>query len=352
MKATYYHKHYRSGLSSGKLFALAGIVFALSIGVSATSTYAWYSISEQFRIGGFDMEIDHDESFRLGRMIDGEFVDKDEPYTLKEFGYEKPTLDNISNMSVIGYPEAYSDTFLPYFSSGYAANVSQLTKVAESGFVQMEFYCLTSRDAYIYVSPDSKGVVNHEANVEAAKRKGVDVEDLDNVLNATRLSFYSPLGYVIAELGEHEEVNYCGLLDLYGNGYYNTDEDDKEFLFGVYDGTPSYSSSPLQADVDEYDHHDIFHAKHRAGAYRLDESSFTPIVEVARPLSGYIYEDAYSQCVPVGIAKASVPTRLVVSVFLEGWDHDMTSSLIDASFGLDLGFVAVFNPEAGDFFAS
>lgn len=350
MKPTYYQKRYRHGLSTGKLFALAAAVFSMALGVSATSTYAWYMISEQFRIGGFDMEIEFNPTFELGRKVNGQITYQDEPYTLKDFGYEKPTLDNISNMSCVGYPAQYDESFTPYFSSGYGSNYAGLTPNAESGFVQLEFYATVNEDAFLYLTPESRGIVNEEANRAAAIKKGVDISVLNNVLNATRLSFYSPLGYVIAEMGEHEEVSYAGLLDLHGTGYYNVDEEGKEFLFGLYDGTPSYSSTALSADVDEFESHDIFHAGHRAGSYTLDMESFTPKKETAHPISDYVYKDGYSRPYPIAAIPANTPTRFVVSVFLEGWDHDMTSLLIDASFGLDLGFVAVFSQEADDFF--
>lgn len=353
MKPSYYRKHYRSKLSSGKLFALAGIVFALAIGVSATSTIAWYSLTEVFRLGGFEMSVDTDLSFQIGRKVDGQITYSDEGYTLSDFGYEKPTLDNVSNMSCTGYPVEYSDTFVPTFSSGYVGPVSGLTSEASEGFVQLEFYCLANHDAFLYLSEDTVATPNAEANMEAAQKKGVDPDVLNNVTNAARFSFYSPLGYVIAELGEHEDVDYCGLLDLYGRGYYVTDEDDKEFLFGVYDGNPTHASTPLSADSQDYDpaSQDIFHANHRAGSYTLNPDSYVPKKEVAHPISDYVIPDGYGDSYPVAAIEANVPTRLVVSIFLEGWDHDMTSALIDASFNIQLGFVAMFSQEAKDFFA-
>lgn len=353
MKPSYYRKHYRSKLSSGKLFALAGAVFALAIGVSATSTFAWYAMTEQFRLGGFELEVNTDLSFQIGRKVDGEITYSDEGYTLSDFGYEKPTLDNISNMSCTGYPENYSETFNPTFSSGYVGPVAGLTKEAEEGFVQIELYCLANHDAFLYLSDNTCALPNEEANLDAAKKKGVDPSVLNNVTNAARMSFYSPLGYVITELGEHEDVDYCGLLDLYGHGYYITDEDDREFLYGVYDGTPRYASTPLAEDVYDYPgkEQDIFHAKHKAGSYLLDDTSFSPKKEEAHPIGSYYVPDGYHDSLPVAAIKANTPTRLVISIFLEGWDHDMTSALIDASFGIEVGFVAYFSKEAKDFFA-
>lgn len=354
MKPSYYRKHYRSKLSSGKLFALTGAVFALAIGVSATSTFAWWQLTEVFRLGGFEMSVDtSDLSFQIGRKVDGEITYSDEGYTLSDFGYEKPTLDNVSGMACTGYPVDYSDAFVPTFSSGYVGPVSGLTSEATEGFVQLEFYCLANKDAFLYLSEDTIATPNAEANMEAAQKKGVDPDVLNNVTNAARLSFYSPLGYVITELGEHEDVDYCGLLDLYGRGYYVTDDNDKEFLYGVYDGTPTYSPSPLDADVYDYGdkEQDIFHAKHRAGSYTLNLDSFTPKKEVAHPIADYFVPDGYNDTLPVAAIKANEPTRLLVSIFLEGWDHDMTSALIDASFNIQIGFVALFSQEAKDFFA-
>lgn len=362
-----YQKLYRSGLSSAKLFVVAGAVFASAIAVSATSTYAWYSISEQFRIVGFEMQISHDEElFKLGKKENnGEITYRsDEPYSLKDLGIVNPVVGNVSNMSVDTYPADYSETFKPTFSTGYRiGGTTRMTEnavdpnadPAKAEYVQFELYAYCEQDAFLYLSADTGAVANTEANSETAQRKGVDAAELDNVVNAARISFYSQLGYKIAELGEHEEVTYSGLLDLRGQGYFDS-ENGREIVYGNYDGEPAYEPSPLADDEDPYQRHDIFHAAHKKGVRKWDPSiPYGEKKEVAYPVSHYAYDMDSNASVlyppePIGVAKAKTPTRIVVSVFLEGWDHDMTSSLVDASFGLNLGFVAEFNPEAGEYF--
>lgn len=363
-----YQKRYRSGLTSGKLFAIAGGVFACAIGVSVTSTYALYSISEQFRIVGFEMQISHEEElFKLGKKEDsGEIsYQGDTPYFLKDLGVVNPVVGNVSNMSVDSYPSTYSETFKPTFSSGYGRdNTTRMTPIAvdpavdpeHAEYVQFELYAYCEYDAFLFLTPETGAVANTDANRETAVRKGIDVRVLDNVVNAARISFYTPMGYTIAELGEHEDVTYSGLLDLRGSGYFDTDEEGKEIVYGSYTGTPSYESNPLAEDEDPYEEHDIFHAAHKKGARKWNpDASYGAKKEVAYPVSHYAMDIDNPDMVihrpsPIGVAKAKTPTRIVVSVFLEGWDHDMTSSLIEASFGLNLGFVAEFNPAAGDYF--
>ena len=361
MKASLYQKEYRSGLSTRKLFLIAGAVFAATIGASAASTYAWYALTGKFTVAGLKMEVHSDVSFELGRKINGQFVPQGEqPYSLSDFGYDQPTLGNLSNMFYHeDYPSTYSDTFLPTFSKGYMIGGSrQRTEVAnnpiEDGYVQFELYLNCSEDAYIYLSTDTKAEASHDANVITALNKGCSVTELDNVVNASRISFYSPLGYAIAELGEedkHEDVAYAGPLDLGGDGFFDVDGEGKEILYGSYTGDVVYGE-PLSQDEPYQGKGDIFHAGLREGNRRIDmdASRLTIEKEGASPLSSYMYRDMLTPSMPVAVAEGGVPTRLVVSVYLEGWDFDMTSSLIDASFGFDLGFVAVFNPEAGQYF--
>ena len=362
MKNTSHRERYRIGLSSGKLFAIAAVVFTSAIAVGTASTYAWYSISEQFRIVGFEMQIHHDETlFKLGKMEEnGEIsYQEDKPYSLKDLGVKNPTVGNVSNMCVGDYPTTYDPDFKPFFSSGYVpGGATRATERAsdpnadpdKATYVQFELYAYCEYDAFLYLTPDTKAVANEQANSETAQRKGLDARELDNVVNAARISFYTSYGYTIVELGEHEDVTYSGLLDVSGNGYYDTDNDSKEIVYGIYDGSPSYEATPLPSDQDDYEKHDTFRAAHMAGARKWDSSKeYGAIKENAHPVSYYALDsegEAYPKPTPIGVAKAKTPTRIVCSVFIEGWDHDMTNSLIEASFGLSLGFVAEFNPDA------
>ena len=368
MKNNLHRERYRIGISSGKLFAIAAGVFACAIGVGTASTYAWYSISEQFRIVGFEMQIHHDETlFKLGKMEEnGEIsYQEDKPYSLKDLGVINPTVGNVSNMCVDEYPADYDENFKPFFSSGYIPHGEKTTATdratdpavdpEKASYVQFELYAYCEYDAFLYISPDTKATANEQANNETAQREGLDARELDNVVNAARISFYTAYGYTIMELGEHEDVAYSGLLDLDSDGYYDCDKDRKEIVYGIYDGAPTHESSAISVDEDAYETHDTFRAAHMAGARKWDPSKeYGPKEEVAYPVSHYVYDSEsedfpYNKPEPIGVVKAKTPTRIVCSVFLEGWDHDMTNSLIQASFGLSLGFVAEFNPEAAQY---
>ena len=356
MKKASYQKQYRNpGLSTRKLFLIAVATFASAIAVSATSTYAWYAITEKFHIVGLNMTIDHDDTvFKLGRKVGGEIQwQGEEPYSLKDFGYDSPTLGNISNMFHDEYPSSYDASFSPYFYKGYRPGEStRKSEVSNDKFaneyVQLEFFIEVSEDALIYLTPTSHASPAVEANAQTAANKGVNLDDLNNVTEASRISFYSEYGYVVAELGEEDEdVSYAGELDLFGDGYFDANGNGEETLFGQYSGTPTYGA-PLTEDEDvpEGVKMDIFHAKHKAGNRKLDPTSYQSKKEIAHPLSYYAFDDGYGGKHPVAVAKANQENRLVVSIYLEGWDHDMTSALIYASFGFELGFIAVFDPAA------
>ena len=357
MKTSYYKQYRKKGLSTRKLFLVAAATFASAIAVSATSTYAWYALSEKFHIAGLRMTIDHDDAvFKLGRKVNNEIQwQQDEPFSLKDFGYNEPTLSELSNMFHDEYPSAYDDTFSPYFYGGYGTGYGYKTKTErksdrfEDGFVQLEFFIEVSEDALIYLTPESKAVPSVEANIQTAQARGLDVDNLNKVCEASRISFYSEYGYVVAELGEHhQEVAYAGQLDCLGDGYFDADADSKkEFLFGQYNGELVYGD-PLEQDeeLSAGVEPDIFHAKHKAGNRKIDPSSYEAVKEQSHPLSYYAFEDAYSNAHPVAVAKAGQENRLVITVYLEGWDFDMTKDIIYASFGFDLGFIAVFDPAA------
>lgn len=381
------------------------MVFASAIAVSATSTYAWYAITDLFRIEGLSLTIKQDDMpmFKVGlRDEGGQFVDRSgEPLTLSDFGYDgtehKAMLGEVSNMfhhpdyaSGVSnpYPTSYDPNFNPYFFGNYTPGTSNVsvTEVMNDPhadrFVQMEMYLQVDspdgNDALIYLAP---GTVNEEGerfgthiipgdNSKVAEKCGLGVDEFNKrFLNACRMSFYSPLGYVTTKLAyEADEytadVSYAGRLSILKDNPYFDERDGKETLYGSVRHREAIEYNPvLEEDTGVRSSlsdqsstlNDIFHAKSKAGVQplKLDEATLEKLdveEEVAEPLSYYMYDEEtqpYFPKQPIGLAynKETDPqgSRLVISFFLEGWDPNMTEALVDASFTFQLGFVAVFD---------
>ena len=312
------------------------------------------------------MTLDYDaEYLKVGkREADGSTTYKEngDPFTLVDFyGSEDkvPKLGNISNMFHQEWGSQYGPTFTPYFYSGYrVGGVSGKTdKASNDTYVQMEFNITSPRDAYLYLNPSSEAVPNEEANRQAAIAHDKDFTELQNVLNASRVSFYSysrggKAFYNIAELGDkHEDVSYAGPLDLMGTGGYNLDQENQEIIFGEKGQSSLVYTDPLEEDivVEPGKKRNVFNSTHKAGTRMIDKerSELDYAREGALPLSEFIYDETPGEDpIPLAALPKDEETRLVVSIFLEGWDLDMTDSLACASFDFSLGFVAVFDEAA------
>lgn len=360
-----YRRTYRSGISTKRLILVGSLLFGTALGVSATSTYAWYSIQERFRVTGLSMTLDYDPMYlQVGkREADGSTTYKTDekgelvPYTLEDFGQQDIKLGNISNMFHGDY--AYGKQFTPYFYSGYSPGGSK-GKTAEASkdtYVQMEFNVTAPKNALLYLNPASEAVPNEPENSKAAIAHDKDFAELQNVTNAARVSFYSysrgghPF-YNIAELGEHEEVSYAGPLDLMGLGRYDVNAENEEIIYGEVGESSLVYTAPLSEDivVNPKEKRNVFNSTHQAPHRMLDEekSDIRFAKEDAKPLSEFIYDETPGEHpIPIAALPAGEETRVVVSIFLEGWDHDMTEALAYASFDFSLGFVAVFD-EAAD----
>ena len=360
-----YRRTYRSGISTKRLILVGSLLFGTALGVSATSTYAWYTIQERFRITGLSMTLDYDPMYlQVGkREEDGSTTYKTDehgelvPYTLKDFGQEDIKLGNISNMFHDDY--LCDKDFTPYFHTGYVPGGvnGKTAKASRDTYVQMEFNVTAPKNALLYLNPASEAVPNEAENSKAAIAHDKNFEDLQNVTNAARVSFYSysrgghPF-YNIAELGKHEEVSYAGPLDLMGLGRYDYNGENQEIIYGEVGESSLVYTDPLTEDVvvNPGKRRNVFNSTHQAPNRMLDEekSDIKFAKEGAKPLSEFIYDETPGEHpVPIAALAKDEPTRVVISIFLEGWDHDMTEALSYASFDFSLGFVAVFD-EAAD----
>lgn len=133
-----------------------------------------------------------------------------------------------------------------------------------------------------------------------------------------------------------------GVLDLNGDGFYDTREDPDtgkvtETYYGEFENAEGYSSSdvyyknsPRSSDSEQVGDHTTFNAKHRAGSYEVDDSITRPLraeyesvkkfenetTPVTRTKSYQVYSINDNQDVLVNEYLAF----LDVTIFIEGWD--------------------------------
>jgi hypothetical protein len=229
--------------------------------------------------------------------------------------------------------------------------------VAEGGYFQFEFYVKTNRDAYVYLSPDTTLLSDHDRNESIARQKHLDAAELDHLSKCARVSFYSEeYGYTIFEpnVEESSHTPFAGRLDLNPtDGYYDNDG-EKETMFGEYnrdEATLYYDEEARVSDITG--EASCFNAKTADGVAALDvpksikEGNLKIATEKTYSLSELTPdEEGQSLKHPLLYAPLNEPTRLVVTVYVEGWDYDTISSVASGYFNLDLKFSAFFKTRA------
>ena len=206
---------------------------------------------------------------------------------------------------------------------------------------------------------DSGFTPDVRSNTIVAREEGVTVEELNDVKDATRVSFLFDNKYVIIKNNGSVETKYAGLLDLQNDGYYDYEvvEDDngekieREVIFGEYVGTPTYLEplSEEEAAREAVDFGDkkrnVFLGNHKAGVYRIDPSSVSMANESATDINDLIFTDdrVGEKLKPLLYLKANEAKRIVITTYLEGWDLKMTDLLNKASLDVNVSFVPLYN---------
>lgn len=146
-----------------------------------------------------------------------------------------------------------------------------------------------------------------------------------------------------------------GLLDLNGDKMYDYDIDNenKEFIYGHYTGTPSYITNPEGAEYYEnvngtpYTVDSTFYAQHSKNAKVLDTTSISfeeACFETFNTVKPKVSSDGtfYSED---GIGKPIAYTDSEdavgyadLTIFIEGWDHAIVNEAAGCSFNLGLQF--------------
>jgi hypothetical protein len=341
-------------------------VLAFSISVLATSTYAWYKLADLLVVDDIAVQYSGSQAFKIG-MKDSSgtlqypnYVDMNTPQvidnsTLKEYagftGTEvlKPVSGMYQNLWLNS--STVFDSTVPTFRSGYfsASNIHEADLAAKTSYLQFEFYFYCDRDCYVFLSDSSTLTANHQDNLAIANANGLSVDDLDKVANSTRISFYSEDGYTIWEpnVATGGQTPYAGRLNLTNDNDYFDTQDGKEILFGdytcdhlVYDDegrSTSMSGNGTAFDAlsdPNAQALDLAKSQSEGGLVIQNEKSYT-LTDLALTDSTESTDRALVYC-PMGVAK-----RLVVSLYVEGWDRDTIETIGYAKFSLNLAFTGL-----------
>lgn len=348
-----------------KLLLGAASIFALGVATSVTATYAYFSLSEKNSIDNLNVRFSAEENtLELGVWDDSinDVSFSQESYNNKDLGMEETKLTDVSGMyestwlnDSVPLETRKSRDFVPTFRGPYRGTLSvNDTRVATGGYIQHEFFLRSSNPCSIYLSSSSKVVPNDTNNTKTSNESGVLKEDLDEVVNASRISFYTYDSYTVLkpylekDKDKPYETKFGGIMDLNGDGYYDS-RDGKELLYGEYetDSTHQVAYKSHNESPKEIARKNVFNANHKEGIDIVDFENTTVDIKKEKTITFddmIIKEDEPDMDVsPITTLKKDEIKRIIVSIYLEGWDRNMTSSLYMASFDVNISFAALFN---------
>ena len=156
------------------------------------------------------------------------------------------------------------------------------------------------------------------------------------------------------------ETKVGGLLALGPGGYYDKDSQNKEYCYGEFVNTPTYSSTGYPDDeehdvlvnvngVDDVSQQTTFLAKHHPGVLVPDIAAAVPKVQEhcgmgkvipSTSPTGQLYVDTENGN-GIPIATTTTGSKIgyaTFTIFIEGWDHSVIDQLAGYAFNLGLKF--------------
>ena len=362
-----------------KFMAVCAVLFAFGVATSSVATAAWYNMIDIAIIGSLNMRVNLDENAWLKLQLldnDGNPVEdlEGDGYTKEQLGIEGKALGQVSGMYQDDWyneETKLNENLLPQFRRNYRPRINEKPSLATQDdegnfYVQNVFEFTAGREMDIYLSENTGIAPNHEKNVEAEANSNGELhaDRLDNVVNAVRYSFLTNEQYIVCKpadiKGDSEQTYFGGILDLDKDGYYDYDEDNKEILYGEYESTPNYVELDVEEPNESFkDNKNTFIANHAEGIKQVefvnqDRSVFLDTnnkqIEIKKEESYSLNSLAFDQVnylakklTPICHIDEGETKRIVISIYVEGWDVDMTDEIASASFDVDISFTGIID---------
>ena len=342
---------------------------ALSV-ISLSASLAWYASSDQLHVNSIDLDLRADEDaglFISTKTDENSFKPKLENADLAEVKEFIPTSSMLQNnwMSTRENTPIFYDTSSDLAPMG-VPQVSQ----SKEGFFQQRLYLLNNIDYYVTIDTEQTFIksdkdANHlRAQALVGKVGELTIDEIEQKLNklensmrfsilVNTPSFYQY--YIIDPNKKENEVTYyAGRLDNNGDGFYDTypvsaTEPEREIVYGEIENRNAISYDAPKGDTlipnpnyDPFMHQffaNSFDGKSKETAYTYNEQLSLDAGVKYKQEPSISLEEIASDDNPVLIpCYNGVPTEIVLSIYLEGWDKDCYNSTMGASFNAQLSF--------------
>ena len=344
---------------------LTTLIGAIAIStLSVSLTLAWYSSSNRLKVSSFDIDMNGNVQLLMSTSKELEsFKDK---LTKQDLVENEFLFAPVSSMYQSTWYDQKSDTPLFYDSSSPALDGVVMQEQATSGFFQKRVYLLSNAVSY-YATLDIENCAfdyveafnSLRAQALHEEFTDVSVDEITRKLNSLRDCLRMSIlintedcyrYYVIDPYkNENEEILFGGTLDNDGDGYYDyyTDNNDggkkKEVIYGEVTGTPTYND-PVDPDgeVETLKGKNIyfgnsFEAKNRIDTYTFNKEGSNELTIATE--HSYSLDELDGPDTELLIpCYRGVPTEIVVSIYLEGWDRACINQTMGACFDTNITF--------------
>jgi hypothetical protein len=320
-----------------KLFTF-GLLSLSIVSLAAVSTsLAWYVQGSSLNINRFEVSLSGDPSLELGvKDENGHVVYKSE-LTDSDFSLDDRVLEPVSTMFERDF-STYSDTVLPQFK-GISESGDSDGSIVTTGYFQKELYLKSDTGIYVALDSETSFIANEEKNAQLAssfKEKYPNLseeeikDNLDKIADCLRFSLLvddgETLNYYIIDPNKGDSTTYLGgRLDVDMDGYYDYDSNDnKEVVYGeAIEGTEEDDMyGPVNtSDVAYTGTTSAFNASSKEGVRPFKEEDIAKYI-VEEP--SYTVDDLAKETKLIAL-DAYEPIRMVLSVYIEGWDRDNTN---------------------------
>lgn len=329
------------------------ILCSASVMVSA----AWYAADKRLEIDGIEISVSEGKEVLIS--LD------DENYT-NAVTLEDDNATHFLPVSSI-YSEVSDDKPVFYEGDQYSLDKNpNKPSVAKDGYFQQEIYLKANSDVLVTVDTDKTFFeANEKKNEQFIKdyptydnnnnliSKDTRLKQMDKLRYSMRYSLYLPVSqnyYIIDMLKEDDDNNsektyFGGILDTSLNNayYYDTyilDNKEYEVLYGdVNDRNLVIYDSPSSTDSIIPDELNGFSAIHKANTYTFNfEKSIENGLVIEEEKSygvSNLDSDTTDLLIPLEKDKS---VKIVLSIYMEGWDRDCINSTMGASFNSYISF--------------
>jgi hypothetical protein len=338
-------------------------LFSLTVSILVTSSLAWFKVADTLIASNISIDFVHDEDFSIGLKKEGktDYYKALDSATLQSYFSDfdpKKGLADVSSMyqsQWLNEKTVFADA-KPVLRTGYSGSSGNtMTSAVNSGFLQFEFFIHSDRDMFVFLSETTTLLADTAADEKVAAALGVSPASLNKIQDCLRVSFYTDNGFFIYEPNVTTSSNtaLAGRLNTSprNSPYYDVDKDNKEVLFGDY----NYDDPNLALVYDEASRAAVPSSDQLTGFVSGTNPAAQGGLDIAKSISegnlSITHEKTYTlselsnlddTAHPLTYITGGVDQRMIVTVYIEGWDTDVVDSVGAGIFDLNLAFKGLY----------